>query len=114
MAADWAPTDAAVDSTSAQMRLILAGIIEYDREHQSLPASLADLVSDKLVPGAEVFHDARTGKDDGFFYVKPDGVTKISDIADRKKTGILFEGKDGNADPAGLVGYADGHVGMGK
>jgi hypothetical protein len=114
VAADWAPTDAAVDSTSAQMRLILAAIIEYDREHQSLPGSLADLVTDKLVPGAEVFHDPRTGKDDGFVYVKPDGVMKLSDIADGKKMGILFEGKDGEADRAGLVGYADGHVGMGK
>jgi hypothetical protein len=114
VAADWAPTDPATDSASAQMRLILAAIVDYDREHQSLPASLADLVTDKLVPGAEVFHDPRTGKDDGFIYVKPDGVTKLSNIADGKKTGILFEEKDGQADPAGLVGYADGHVGMGK
>jgi hypothetical protein len=113
VAADWTPTDPAVDSASAQMRLILAAIIEYDREHQSLPASLGDLVTDKLVPGAEVFHDPRSGKDDGFIYVKPDGVTKLSDITAGKTTGILFEEKDGQADQAGLVGYADGHVGMG-
>jgi hypothetical protein len=114
VAADWAPTDPAIDSASAQMRLILSAIAEYDREHQSLPAALSDLVSDKLLPGAEIFHDPRTGKDDGFIYVKPEGATKLSDISGPAKTGILFEEKDGNADPAGLVGYADGHVGMGK
>jgi hypothetical protein len=114
VAADWAPTDVAVDSASDQMRLILSAIIEYDNEHQSLPASIADLTSAGLVPGPEIFHDPRTGKDDGFIYVKLDGVTKLSDIADRKTTGILFEEKDGQADRTGLVGYADGHVGMGK
>jgi hypothetical protein len=114
VAADWTPTDPAIDSTSAQMRLIMSAIAEYDREHQSLPAALSDLVSDKLVPGAEIFHDPRTGKDDGFIYVKPAGATKLADISAPAKTAILFEEKDGNADPAGLVGYADGHVGTGK
>jgi len=113
VAADWAPTDAATDSTAAQMRLIVSAIIEYDRAHQALPASLDDLLADKLLPGAEVFHDPRTGKDNGFLYVKPPGVGKLSDITTAAKPAILYESKDGAADPNGLIGYADGYVGAG-
>lgn len=110
VSADWKPVDPATDSAEAQMRLILAAIVEYDAAHQALPASLDDLLSDKLLPGAEIFHDPRSGKDKGFIYVKPAG-TKLADIGNRDKTAILFEDKDGHADEKGLVGYADGHVG---
>jgi hypothetical protein len=114
VAADWAPTDPATDSAAAQMRLIVSAIIEYDRAHQSLPVSLDDLLADKLLPGAEVFHDPRTGKDNGFVYMKPPGVSKLSDITTAAKPAILYESKDGAADPNGLIGYADGYVGIGR
>ena len=114
VAADWAPTDPAIDSASAQMRLILAAIIEYDREHQSLPASLADLVSDKFVPGAEIFHDPRTGKDDGFFYVKPDGVTKLADLAAARRLGFCLRRKTGRRIGRGWWGMRMGMWGWGS
>jgi len=114
VAADWTPTDAATDAAAAQMRLILQAIKAYDREHQSLPKSLDDLIGDKLLPGPEIFHDPRTGKDNGFDYVKPDGVSKLSDIASPQTAALLFEDKDGKADPSGLIGHADGSVGNGK
>ncbi|HEX4053443.1 MAG TPA: hypothetical protein VHX86_04185 [Tepidisphaeraceae bacterium] len=107
---DWKPLDPATDSAEAQMRLILAAIAEYDEAHQALPASLDDLLSDKLLPGPEIFHDPRSGKDKGFIYLKP-AATKLAGIGHRDKTAILFEDKDGHADKKGLVGYADGHVG---
>jgi hypothetical protein len=110
---DWKPVDAATDAASAQMRLILSAIVEYDAEHQAMPTTLDDLVSAKLLPVPEVLHDPRTGKDNGFVYVKPAG-TRLADISARDKTAILFEQKDGHADEDGLTGYADGHVRMGK
>jgi hypothetical protein len=113
VAADWAPTDPAVDAASAQMRLILCAIAEYDRQNHALPATLDDLAKAGLVPGPEIFHNPRTGLDNGFIYVKP-AAAKVSDIPHPEKTAILFEGKNGKPDEAGLVGYADGKVAMGK
>jgi hypothetical protein len=113
VAADWAATDPATDSATAQMRLILGAIAEYDREHQALPNSLDDLVMGRLVPGPEVFHDPRTGQDNGFVYVKPAGVSRLSDISNAAAP-ILYEIKDGQPDHGGLVGYANGVVGMGR
>jgi hypothetical protein len=110
----WKPMDATTDSASSQMRLILSAIAEYDEAHQALPGTLNDLVTDGLMPGPEIFHDPRTGQDNGFVYVRPDGVGKMADITSRDKTAILFEVKDGKPDEAGLVGYADGHVGNGQ
>ncbi|MGA2441069.1 MAG: hypothetical protein ABSH08_08925 [Tepidisphaeraceae bacterium] len=114
VAADWAPTDPAIDTASAQMRLILAAIAEYDQQNHALPATLDDLTKARLLPGPEVFHNPRTGKDNGFIYVKPDAAARLADIRNPEKTAILFEEKDGNADQAGLVGYANGKVTMGK
>ncbi len=113
VAADWTATDPATDSATVQMRLILSAIGEYDREHQALPNSLDDLVTDKLVPGAEVFHDPRSGQDNGFVYVKPTGASRLSDISNPVAP-ILYEVKNGQPDHGGLVGYANGVVGMGK
>jgi hypothetical protein len=113
VAADWKATDPGADSAAAQMRLILAAIAEYDHEHQVLPNSLDDLVSDKLVPGAEILHDPRTAQDRGFVYVKPAGATKLSDISNPAAP-ILYEIKDGRPNHNGLVGYANGVVEMPK
>ncbi len=106
---DWKPIDPATDSAAAQMRLILAAIAEYDQDHQALPASLDDLVSAKLLPGAETLRDPRSGNKNGFIYVKPDA-NKLADIPSRDKTAILFEDRDGQPDAKGLTGYADGRV----
>ncbi len=106
---DWKPLDPATDSAEAEMRLILSAIVEYDADHQALPASLDDLLSDKLLPGPEIFRDPRTGKDKGFIYVKPGA--RLADIGNRDKTAILFEDKDGRPHKNGLMGYADGRVG---
>ena len=38
----------------------------------------------------------------------------MADIPEPEKAAILFEEKNGNADEAGLVGYANGKVAMGK
>jgi hypothetical protein len=114
VAADWAPTDPAIDAASAQMRLILAAIAEYDRQNHALPAKLDDLTTARLVPGPEIFHNPRTGLDNGFLYVKPDAAARLADLPNPAKTAILFENKNGKADEAGLVGYADGKVAMGK
>jgi hypothetical protein len=113
VAADWAPTDPGVDAASAQMRLILSAIAEYDQQNHALPATLDDLTKARLVPGPEIFHNPRTGKDNGFVYAKP-AAARLADIANPEKTAILFEEKNGNADETGLVGYANGKVAMGK
>jgi hypothetical protein len=113
VAPDWTATDPATDSATAQMRLILVAIAEYDREHQALPNSLDDLVTGRLVPGPEFFHDPRTGQDNGFVYVKPAGASRLSDISNPAAP-ILYEIKNGQPDHTGLVGYANGVVGMGK
>jgi hypothetical protein len=113
VAADWAPTDPAIDAASAQMRLILSAIAEYDRQNHALPATLDDLTKARLVPDPEIFHNPRTGLDNGFIYVKP-AAARLADVPNPEKTAILFEEKNGNADKAGLVGYADGKVAMGK
>jgi hypothetical protein len=113
VAADWAPTDPAIDAASAQMRLILSAIAEYDQQNHALPATLDDLAKARLVPGPEIFHNPRTGLDNGFIYVQP-AAARLADIPNPAKTAILFEGKNGNADETGLVGYADGKVAMGK
>ncbi|MGD0464339.1 MAG: hypothetical protein ABSB74_17790 [Tepidisphaeraceae bacterium] len=109
---DWKPIDPATDSAAAQMRLILAAIAEYDQDHQALPASLDDLLSAKLLPGAEMLRDPRSPGNKGFIYVKP-AATKLADIPSRDKMAILFEDKAGQADDNGLKGYADGHVELG-
>jgi len=113
VAADWAPTDPGVDAASAQMRLILSAIAEYDQQNHALPATLDDLTKARLLPGPEIFHNPRTGKDNGFVYAKP-AAARLADIANPEKTAILFEEKNGNADETGLVGYANGKVAMGK
>jgi len=113
VAADWVPTDPGVDAASAQMRLILSAIAEYDRQNHALPATLDDLAKASLVPGPEIFHNPRTGKDNGFIYVKP-AAARLADIPNPAKTAILFEEKNGKADDAGLAGYANGKVAMGK
>jgi hypothetical protein len=113
VAADWAPIDPAIDAASAQMRLILSAIAEYDRQNHALPAKLDDLATARLVPGPEIFHNPRTGRDSGFIYVKPDAA-RLADIPNPQKTAILFEEKNSKADETGLVGYADGKVAMPK
>jgi hypothetical protein len=110
VASDWQPTDPAIDATAAQMRLILSAIAEYDRTNHALPATLDDLTKSQLVPGAEIFHDPRTGQDNGFIYQPPTGVSKLADIPNPDKAPILFESKDGKPDQSGLIGYANGHV----
>jgi hypothetical protein len=110
VAADWAPMDPATDAAASQMRLILSAIAEYDHENNALPATLDDLAKAKLIPGPEIFHDPRTNTDNGFVYVQPQGVTKLSDVATPGKTAILFEQKNGQPDQDGLIGYANGNV----
>jgi hypothetical protein len=114
VAANWSPIDPATDAASSQMRLILSAVAEYDRLNNALPATLDDLVSAKLVPGPEIFHDPRTSSDTGFVYVRPDNTTKLADIKSPAKTPILYEQKDGQPDQAGLIGYADGTVKLAK
>jgi hypothetical protein len=113
VAADWVPTDAATDAAAAQMRLILQAIRAYDREHQSLPNSLDDLVNAKLLPGPEILHDPRTGQDNGFLLLKPSAAQPFADNA-ATKIALLVETKNAQPDFTGLVGYADGHVQMAK
>jgi hypothetical protein len=107
---NWSPIDPATDAASSQMRLILSAIAEYDRLNKALPATLDDLVSAKLVPGPEIFHDPRTNSDTGFTYVKPNNATKMADIQSPAKTPLLYEAKDGQPDQSGLIGFADGTV----
>ena len=113
VAADWTETDAATDAAAAQMRLILQAIRAYDQEHQALPGSLDDLVNAKLLPGAEILHDPRSGRDNGFTYVKPPGAARFSDIKNTA-TPLLYESKNGQPDLEGLIGHADGRVAMAK
>jgi hypothetical protein len=104
------PTDGPSHAAAAQMRLILAAVAEYDASQNALPATLDDLAAAKLVPAPEVFRDPRTGAEAGFVYVKPDGVNRLSALTSPATTPILYELKDGKPDPAGLIGYADGHI----
>jgi hypothetical protein len=106
----WSPIDPATDAAAARMRLIVYAVREYDAKTQALPAQMQDLVSADLVPDPDVFFDPRTGKDDGFMYKKPDGATKLADLANPGQTAILYEQIDGKPDSAGLIGYADGSV----
>jgi hypothetical protein len=110
VSSDWKPLDAATDSAAAQMRMILAAIREYDQDHQALPASLDDLISAKLLPGAEILRDPRSNSGKTFVYVKP-SATRLDGVASRDKTAILLEDQDVLANGQGLVGYVDGHVG---
>jgi hypothetical protein len=110
ISSDWKPLDAATDSAAAQMRMILAAIREYDQDHQALPASLDDLISAKLLPGAEILRDPRSSSGKAFVYVKP-SAARLDAVASRDKIAILLEDQEVLASGQGLAGYADGHVG---
>lgn len=114
-AANEAPSvapDLATEAAASHMRLILLNIATYDADQQALPKTLEDLVTAKITSdgGVYVFRNQRTGKMPGFVYVKPPEAARLADIKAPADTPVLYELKDGKPDPAGLVGYADGHV----
>jgi hypothetical protein len=97
--------------TANSMRQLLFAVQVYADNHKGqLPDSLDQLK--EYLGGdeglAKLLNNPRTRSSPGFEYVKP--AEKMRDVKTPAKTAILFELKDGQRVPNGVIGYADGHV----
>jgi hypothetical protein len=98
-------------ASRSNMRQLLLGLSVYAGEHQGkLPDKIEDI--QEYVGGAEamgrLMTNPHTGAAAGYIYLKP--APKMSAIADPAATPMIREARDGQPDPNGAVGYADGHV----
>lgn len=104
----WSPLDARKDQSLVYMGRINISIIIYAIDHEEkLPDSLDQL---KLYFNDEMYNrimtNPVTGENPGYIYIKPAG--NLNDT--KHNPPMLYEVKDGQPDPDGAVGYADGRV----
>ena len=97
--------------SGSNMQQLLYAILLYTQQHQGkMPDKLDDLRG--TIDGYDtIIRNPRTQEIPGFIYKKP--ADNYDQINSPGYTPILYESDNGQADPNGDIGYADGHVTMG-